>query len=208
MQIRWNVSLTGEAYVTTRAWTGATLDRCPLHPGGDCSLARHGTYVRYTPWGDAHIARWYCPEGHTTFSLLPDCFASRLRGTLNELEDNVAAIEEAGSVAPVAEVVFRRVPVVDVASARRRLRRHMVLVHLCLTAVVSLLPAAFPGSSPRIGSMRSQCGAGYLLMTLRGTASRHLASLPHPLGFRVPDCSVTDRFRGFQHSTSRDPPPG
>ena len=30
-----------------------------------------------TPRG-TRIARWYCPQSHTTFSLLPDCLAARL----------------------------------------------------------------------------------------------------------------------------------
>jgi hypothetical protein len=28
------------------------------------------------------IARWYCPEGHRTFSLLPDFLAAKLPGSL------------------------------------------------------------------------------------------------------------------------------
>jgi hypothetical protein len=39
------------------------------------------------------VARWYCPTGHTTFSLLPDCLASRLSGTLDADEEVVAAVD-------------------------------------------------------------------------------------------------------------------
>ena len=39
------------------------------------------------------ISRWYCPTGHTTFSLLPDCLASRLPGSLDEVEQVVAIVE-------------------------------------------------------------------------------------------------------------------
>ena len=49
----------------------------------------HGTYARKTPRG-TQIARWYCPESHMTFSLLPDCLAARLPGTLDEVEQVVA----------------------------------------------------------------------------------------------------------------------
>ncbi|MDE0442808.1 MAG: hypothetical protein OXL38_11875, partial [Gammaproteobacteria bacterium] len=73
--------LSGEQYVKAQGWRHATLARCPNHPGGGCSLARHGTYARKTPPG-TRVARWYCPESHTTFSLLPDCLAARLPGTL------------------------------------------------------------------------------------------------------------------------------
>ena len=68
---------TGEQYVRARAWRDARLSRCPNHPQGRCSFARHGTYARKSPRG-TRIARWYCPESHTTFSLLPDCLSARL----------------------------------------------------------------------------------------------------------------------------------
>ena len=71
--------------VRAQAWRDASLERCPNHPHGGCSFARHGTYARKTPRG-TRIARWYCPESHTTFSLLPDCLAARLPGTLDEVE--------------------------------------------------------------------------------------------------------------------------
>jgi hypothetical protein len=64
-----------------QGWLSATLPRCPLHPQGGCGFARHGTYERVSPPG-TRVARWYCPEGHCTFSLLPDCLAARLSGTL------------------------------------------------------------------------------------------------------------------------------
>ena len=57
--------------------------------------------ARKTPRG-ARIARWYCPHSHTTFSLLSDCLAARLPGTLDELEAVAAAAEQAPSVAAAA----------------------------------------------------------------------------------------------------------
>ena len=65
MQLRYASGHTGEGYVRARAWRDASLERCPNHPHRGCSLARHGTYTRKTPRG-THIARWYCPESHTT----------------------------------------------------------------------------------------------------------------------------------------------
>ena len=94
MQLRYETGLTGEGYVRAQAWRDARLDRCPNHPHGECSLARHGTYARKTPRG-TQIARWYCPESHMTFSLLPDCLAARLPGTLDEVEQVVAHAEQA-----------------------------------------------------------------------------------------------------------------
>lgn len=70
MQLRYQTGLTSEQYVSDEAWREARLDRCPNHPGGGCSFARHGVYERRTPAGTL-IARWYCRESHETFSLLP-----------------------------------------------------------------------------------------------------------------------------------------
>jgi hypothetical protein len=88
VQLRFECSLTGGEYVNQRAWREASLPRCPLHPKGGCGFARHGTYKRISPPGTL-IARWYCPQGHRTFSLLPDCLAARLTGTLAEVESVV-----------------------------------------------------------------------------------------------------------------------
>ena len=100
VQLRFKTGLSGEQYVTAQGWRRATLARCPNHPRGGCSFARHGTYARKTPPG-TRVARWYCPESRTTFSLLPDCLAARLPGTLAELEDAVATAADARSVADV-----------------------------------------------------------------------------------------------------------
>jgi hypothetical protein len=85
VQLRYACALTGAHYVTQQAWEQASLPRCPLHPQGGCGLARHGTYRRVSPPG-TRIACWYCRRGHRTFSLLPDCLAARLSGTLSEVE--------------------------------------------------------------------------------------------------------------------------
>ena len=77
VQLRFETGLAGAEYVTRELWRRAILPRCPLHPRGGCSLARHGSYARKRPAG-TRIARWYCPQGHCTFSLLPDYLAARL----------------------------------------------------------------------------------------------------------------------------------
>ena len=97
----------GEGYVRAQAWRDASLERCPNHPHGGCSFARHGTYARKTARG-TRIARWYCPESHTTFSLLPDCLAARLPGTLDEVEQVVAHAEQAPSRRAAAGCVAPR----------------------------------------------------------------------------------------------------
>lgn len=97
VQLRYACALTGAQYVTQQAWEQASLPRCPLHPQGGCGLARHGTYRRVSPPG-TRVAHWYCRRGHRTFSLLPDCLAARLSGTLSEVEAVVRAVEQAASL--------------------------------------------------------------------------------------------------------------
>ena len=48
MQLRYETGLTGEEYVSAQAWRDARLERCPNHPHGSCSLARHDTHARKT----------------------------------------------------------------------------------------------------------------------------------------------------------------
>jgi len=98
VQLRFAYAHTGEEYVKRKGWQQATLSRCPLHPQGGCRFARHGTDARVSPPGTL-ITRYYCPEGHRTFSLLPDCYAARLSGQLSEVEALVRAVEQAPSQA-------------------------------------------------------------------------------------------------------------
>ena len=167
LQLRFRTGLTGEQYVKAQAWRHATLARCPHHPGGGCSLAKHGTYARKMPPG-TRIARWYCPESHTTFSLLPDCLAARLPGTLAELENVVATAEHARSVA---------------AAAMRWLRRRIRLVTRALNAVRGLLPDRFVGCAATVPAFRARLGTDAALAWLREIAAAQLPALPTPLGF-------------------------
>ena len=82
MQISIHTASSAETYVTNHEWRIAQLPGCPLHPKGGCSFARHGSYPRVTPRG-LRIARWYCPEGRRTFSLLPDFLAAGLPDLLD-----------------------------------------------------------------------------------------------------------------------------
>ena len=88
MQIRLETTLTFEEYVTSRGWEQATLAACPLCPLGSCHLQRLGTYMRKVP-AVSFVARYYCPEQHTTFGLLPDFYASRVPGTLDDIEHSI-----------------------------------------------------------------------------------------------------------------------
>ena len=79
-------------YVSMKAWRDAKLERYPVHPGGGCRIARHGTYGRKTPSG-LRVVRYYCPDARLTLSLLPQFVAAGMAGTLQSVEDCAAAFE-------------------------------------------------------------------------------------------------------------------
>jgi hypothetical protein len=124
------------AYVENREWRDVDLVDCPLHPSGGCSFARHGSYGRVTPRG-MRIARWYCPEGHRTFSLLPDFLAARLPGLLGSIEDSVAVVSSARSMEAAADAI--RGPDVMLPGAVRWLRRRVRAVRAALDAVARVV---------------------------------------------------------------------
>jgi hypothetical protein len=204
VQLRFETGLTGADYVTREAWREARLLRCPLHPRGGCRFARHGTYERKTPAGTL-IARWYCPQGHRTFSLLPDHLAARFPGTLSEIEQVVITVEQAKSVEAAADAL-RRDPV-TLASAVRWVRRRVRLVRALLTIVVGLLPQSLLGCAPTIAAVHERWACAQVLVALRERASVHLQALGRPLGFCHPS------YVGGKHPSTRqqhmgpDPPP-
>ena len=207
MQLRYATGLSGEDYVRTEAWRDARLDRCPNHPHGGCSLDRHGTYARKSPRG-AKVARWYCPESHTTFSLLPDCLAARLPGTLDDLEAVVVAAEEAGSLEAAANAVRRPEDddAVELPGAMRWVRRRMRLVQDILSRIIGLIPDRLAGCAATMVAVRERLGDDGALMKLRELVSAQLRTLPAPLGFHAGGIGVADRIRAFQHAMGPDPP--
>ena len=136
MQIRYATNLSAEQFVQQQAWQAATLNQCPLHPQGGCGFCKNGTYRRKFPHG-TQIARWYCPDGHMSFSLLPDCLASRLPGTLLEIEDVVAKVENSPSQEAAADVI--RIDI-ELPGALRWMRRRIFLVKVALRILIELLP--------------------------------------------------------------------
>ena len=203
VQLRLRTGLTGEQYVTAQGWRDATLAHCPHHPGGGCSLARHGTYARKTPPG-TRIARWYCRESQTTFSLLPDCLAARLPGTLAELEDAVFVAERATSLAAAANAV-RRDPI-ELPGAMRWLSRRIRLVRRALVKAGSLLPAHLAGCPATVLGFRGRLGTDAALVRLREVAAPQLPALPPPLGYAHRPTAPGDSVPPFQQRMGRDPP--
>ena len=137
------------------------------------------------------IARYYCPTAHETFSLLPDCLASRFPGPLNDLERVVTHVETAPSIEAAADVLR---PDIVLPSAVRWVRRRLTLVRATLLAIVTLLPDIC-GSDAHLGAVRTALATDHALVALRARAASVLSALPRPLG-----------FARHVRSRTRDPP--
>ena len=202
MQIRYECDLTGEEYVTQKAWCNASLEHCPLHPGGGCGFMRHGTYGRHSPPG-TRIARWYCRRGHCTISLLPDCLAARLPGTLAEVEAVVGRVEQARSLESACADLR---PEIELPGVLRWVRRRVQAIHASLNTLKGLMPEHFAGCEPRLGAFAERLGVDGVLPVLRQIGAPYLPSLPPPLGFspRYPRGGEPDR--SHQQPAGPDPP--
>ncbi len=178
VQLRHETPLTSDAYLAQHAWVKARLAVCPRHPRGGCGFARHGTYPRKTPAG-MQIARYYCPTAHETFSLLPDCLASRFPSDLDDLERVVTHVGAARSVEAAADMLR---PDIDLPSAVRWIRRRLTLVRAALVIIAGVLPGLLVCDAS-LGALAETWGTARVLVTLRGRVASHLAILPPPLGF-------------------------
>lgn len=204
VQLRYQTGLTGEDYVSRQAWREARLERCPLHRRGGCGFARHGTYARRWPRG-ARIARWYCPTAHCTFSLLPDCLAARLPGTLAEVEAVVAVVEAASSLEAAADVLR---PDIELPGAIRWTRRRVQRVHAGLVVVRALLAPELTAIPATVTALRTRLALEPVLPVLRERVAAQLADVPAPLGLRPRLAGAGERRRHSQHPMGPDPPSG
>ncbi len=202
MQIRYATNLSAEQYVRQKAWHAATLNQCPLHPRGGCAFRKNGTYRRKHPAG-TKIARWYCAVGHMSFSLLPDCLASRLSGSLIKIEDVLTEVENSPSQEAAED--NKRIDLI-LPSALRWIRRRIFLVKASLSMLIELLPGLFADCHPSILSFQSALNVDYALPELRQVASSYLPVLPPPLGFGPRAKTKKSKKSHFQHKTGTDPP--
>jgi hypothetical protein len=202
VQLRFATGLTSDDYVTRQAWQEASLERCPLHPQGGCGFSRHGTYERVNPPG-TRIARWYCRQGHCTFSLLPDCLAARWSGTLIEFEAAVNDTEAARSLEAAAASCR---PEIELPGVLRWLRRRRRTVTVILVILRGLIPAIFFNHAPTLIDFRRCLGVEWVLLALREVAAEHLARLPPPLGFSPPSGRGGEPSQRRQHRVGPDPP--
>ncbi len=202
MQIRYECDLTGEEYVTQKAWRNASLKHCPLHPEGGCGFTRNGTYERSFPPG-TRIARWYCRRGHCTFSLLPDCLSARLPGTLAEVEAVVGRVEQARSLEAACSGL--RIEI-ELPGVLRWVRRRVQAIHAALNTIKGLMPERFAGCEPLLGAFAEHLGVEGVLPVLRSIAASYLPSLPAPLGFSPRPSQGGEPNRSHQHPAGPDPP--
>jgi hypothetical protein len=202
VQLRFATPLTGEQYVTEQAWLKASLTCCPLHPQGGCGFARHGTYARLSPPGTL-IARWYCPLGRRTFSLLPDCLTVRLPGTLNDLEQVVVAVEQASSLAASVDQLREDI---ELPGAMRWVRRRVKAVHTTLHRLRGLLPEPLAAMAPTVAGFREGLGLPRVLGPMREMADPWLSVLPPPFGFAPPPGHGGGAQSPPQQSMGPDPP--
>ena len=165
---------------------------------------RHGYYTRKTPYGPVPIARYVCRklgENGRTISLLPQFFASRMPGELQELEDQTVAAEEQG-VWQSAEDVHpsRRI---TRSAAYKWLRSRMTALYAVLKKILGILTDLFTGCAAKVISMRAALGTESLLVELRRKLEDHLQDVPHPIGYRPPDPKAPDPKKSVTHE-----PPG
>ncbi len=123
------------------------------------------------------MARWYCPSQHCTISLLPDFYASRFPGTLDEVEHVVNVAEQAPSQEAAAEILR---PEITLPSALRWLRRRIKPVREILNILAGLLCTECPAD---LSSFREKYGVKAMLNHLRSLCEEHLQSLPPIIGF-------------------------
>jgi hypothetical protein len=150
------------------------------------------------------VARLYCAEGHTTFSLLPDCLASRLSSTLAAVEEVSVAVEQReGSIETVAEELR---PDIETQGAVRWVRRRVVAVSLALLVLKGLRPDVLSGVEPTLGEVRAALGVEEVLPAVRGLAGEQLVRMPPYVGFGPRPKGGDTGERRRQQGTGADPP--
>jgi hypothetical protein len=206
VQLGLRCQLSAEQYVARQSWLNASLPSCPVHPKGGCGFARHGTYGRREPTG-ARVARYYCRTGKITFSLLPDCLASRLSATLQRVESAVVLVELAGSPGAAARQMHPFTGEVDrVQGDERRLRRWRRDLCAALVSLSGLMPEKLGGHPATLLGWRTALGTVPALVALRGEAAPFLGSLPPPFGFGPRPIPRRRTAARSQHKVGPDPP--
>ena len=114
-----------------------------------------------------------------TFSALPDCLSARLPGSLASAEEVVAFSEQHGISAAARKW---RGNAADFSSARRWVRRRVLLVRTCLPIFLGLEPVLLAGVALLIGALTARLGVPVALIELRRLGSLRLSLIPYPVG--------------------------
>jgi len=156
----------------------------------------------------AYVTRYWCPEQHTTFGLLPDFYASRMPGTLDMIEEVAAKAETAPSMEKVADEVrpADAPDAVTLGAALVWLRLRVLIARAMLTTVKGLMPERFEGCAPRVSAFRQRLGTMRVLVALRGICERYLHTLAPPLGLVPRPEQVARRRRAHAQPAGPDPP--
>lgn len=146
-----------------------------------------------------------------TFSLLPDCFASRVKGRLRDIEVAADAAERRGASLEDLAAHLRPAGEGDpdgdhVAGTLKWLRRRRRWVTSALTVALGLLPDRLAGRAPTLADFRAALGVEYVLEALRPLLAERLAKLPPPLGFGPRPNARKEGDRHLQQETGPDPP--
>jgi hypothetical protein len=148
------------------------------------------------------VARYYCPDAHTTFSLLPDCLAAKLPSDLDAVEQVVAAVEEARSVEAAADKLR---PDIELPGAVRWIRRRLGPVRAALLAVVTIVPTLVGACQPTLAEIGQRLGTP-VLRRVRSEAEKHLGTLAAPVGFGPRPRPAPRRRTPREHDLGPDPP--
>jgi hypothetical protein len=204
VQLRLATALTFEAYVTGEQWATARLSSCPVCGG---PVTSHGTYTRKRPQV-AQVARFYCAPCRMTIGVLPDFYASRMPGLLDEIEEVVATAELARSVEAAAEEVrpADEADAVTLTAAVRWLRRRVAPIHRLLATAIGLVPGRFEGCAPTVRSFRERLGTTRALVALREICAGYLHAMAEPLGLLGPPERGVVALRRRQQSMGPGPP--
>lgn len=124
----------------------------------------------------------WCPDGTAPVNIRPSAcflifFASRLPGTLDEIED---AVNTAGSCKSQEEAAFVLRPEISLPSGLRWLRRRIKYVKEALTILAGLLVTECASD---LESFRKKLGTNRVLTKLRAMGREYLPSMPPIVGF-------------------------
>ena len=123
---------------------------------------------------------WYCADCQETCNALPDCLSARLPGTLACAEAVSSYADDHGIHAAARQW---RGEAADCSSARRWVRRRVLLVRECLTVFRGLEPSLLLGVALLVGAFRERLEVPVALIELRRLGSGGLVHIPYPVGF-------------------------